>query len=76
MDDAGSHFFHRDALQLVRTVEDVPAIEPRQRAAPQLLRPLGGDIDEQKPAGDRRSAFNLDDFGGNSVVLILLNHGE
>jgi hypothetical protein len=37
---------------------------------------LGGDVYKQKPAGDRRRAFNLDDLGGNSVWLLLLNHGQ
>ena len=76
LDDASSHFLHRDALQLVRTVGDNPAIEPRQRTATELLRALGGDVYKQKPAGDWCRAFNLDDVGGTSILQILLNHGQ
>jgi hypothetical protein len=45
-------FLHRDAFELVWGMAARVAIEPRQRAAPQLLGTLRRDVDEQKPTAE------------------------
>src|SRR5258705_12847592 len=55
--EAALHFFHRHAFRLVwmRPMHFGIAvlIEPRARAPSKLLRPQGGDVNEQKPAFTR-----------------------
>ena len=75
MDDPGPHFFHRDALEFMRAVCRERTLESRQGTAAQLLGALRGNVNKEKPAGDRSGAFAFDKFVGSSVRLILLNHG-
>ena len=53
VDEPAPHFFHRDALGLVRQRRPA-SLEPRPRAAAQLLGTQRRDVDEQEPALDRR----------------------
>src|SRR6185436_2925262 len=73
LDHAGSDFFHRDPFELVMSGGDRAALEARQGAAAKLLGALRRDVDEKKPAGDRRRGCvgGLSRFGG-----IVLRHGS
>jgi len=75
MNDAASHFLHRDALQLMGDVRGERSLEPGQGATSQLLGPLCCDVNKEKPAGDGCGAFAFNNVGGSSILLILLNHG-
>jgi hypothetical protein len=75
LDDAGTHFLHRDALEFVRGLGKPVTLEPGQCASAELLGTLRRHVDKKKPAGDRCGSFNLGDVSGNAVLLILLNHG-
>ena len=68
VDSADANFFHRHALELVRGMSDSVAVDARERAAAQLLRPLGRDIDEEEATGDRDSALPF--FGRTRIRLI------
>ena len=74
MNDSRSHFLHRHSFEFVGNVRGERTLEPWQGAATELLGALRGNVDKEKPARDRRGAFNFGDFG-NSVLLILLHHG-
>ena len=68
MNGADANFFHRYALEFVRGMSDGVAVDARERAAAQLLRPLGRDIDEEEATGDRDSALPF--FGRTRIRLI------
>jgi len=67
VDSADANFFHRDAFEFVRGMSDGVTVNAGQRAAAQLLRPLGRDIDEKEATGDWDSALPL--FGRTRIRL-------
>ena len=74
LDELLFDFFHRQAFELVGP--DSVTLHAQQRAAPQLLGPLGGDVDEQEPARDeRRGLVGGGDGIGGSVGVVMVNHG-
>jgi len=75
MNDPGSDLLHGDPFELVRSLGGC-ALETRDRAAPQLLRALRGYVDEEKPAGDRRSRFLRNIRAGLILNLWSLHHGD
>jgi len=55
-----AHFLHGHPLGLLRCGRHLRRLEPHARAATQLLRTERGDVNEEKPAVDRRRRFGRD----------------
>ena len=72
MDDALTHLFHRNPLQLVRA--DARPLEARQRSPSELLGTLGGDIDEQEATGDGNSRLSRLGAGCCFMRIRVLRH--